>query len=120
MDYLIINHRAEVEGDGPAPGTPEFQEMMGKWMAYNQMLIDNGHWIGGASLTPSSAATSVAKSGDSVKVTDGPFAETKEVLGGFYLIDVENLDEATKWAEKIPSVPYGSVEIRPVMVFDED
>ncbi|MFT7598937.1 MAG: hypothetical protein ACI8TP_001862 [Acidimicrobiales bacterium] len=45
MEYLIINHSVEVEG--PAPGTPEFGEMMGHWLAYNQMLIDNGHWIGG-------------------------------------------------------------------------
>ena len=51
-------------------------------------------------------------------VTDGPFAETKEVLGGFYMLDVANLDEAKKWAEKIPSAPYGSVEIRPIMELD--
>lgn len=57
MEYLIINHSVEVEG--PAPGTPEFQETMGAWMAYNQMLIDNGHWIGGASLTPSSVASTL-------------------------------------------------------------
>jgi hypothetical protein len=52
MEYLIVNHSIETN-DGPLPGTPEFGEMMGQWMAYNQMLIDNGHWIGGASLTPS-------------------------------------------------------------------
>jgi hypothetical protein len=51
--------------------------------------------------------------------SDGPFAETKEVLGGYYVIDVPDLDAALKWAEKIPSVGYGSVEVRPVMVFDD-
>ncbi len=52
--------------------------------------------------------------------SDGPFAETKEVLGGFYLINVENLDEATKWAERCPIMAYGSVEIRPVIEFSRD
>ena len=113
MDYLIINHRAEVEGEGPAPGSPEFQEMMGQWMAYNQMLIDNGHWIGGASLTPSAAATSVAKSGDSITVTDGPFAETKEQLGGYYVVKAESLDQAMELAAGLP-IKEGYFEVRPV------
>jgi len=52
MEYMITNYR-EDSTDGPAPGTPEFAEMMGAWMAYNQMLIDGGHWVGGASLAPS-------------------------------------------------------------------
>ncbi|MEM7341792.1 MAG: YciI family protein [Actinomycetota bacterium] len=112
MDYLIVNHTVETEG-GPAPGTPEFQEMMGRWMAYNQMLIDNGHWIGGGSLTPSSAATSVAKSGDSVKVTDGPFAETKEQIGGYYIIKAEDLDEAIRLATAMPADDV-VFEIRPI------
>ncbi|MEM8921891.1 MAG: YciI family protein [Actinomycetota bacterium] len=111
MDYLIMNHTVEVEG--PAPGTPEFQEIMGKWMAYNQMLIDNGHWIGGGSLTPSSAATSVAKSGDSVKVTDGPFAETKEQIGGYYIIKADDLDEAIRLAQAMPADDV-VFEIRPI------
>ena len=111
MDYLIINHTAEVEG--PAPGTPEFQELMGTWMAYNQMLIDNGHWIGGGSLTPSAAATSVAKSGDSVKVTDGPFAETKEQIAGYYIIKADDLDEAIRLAQVMPADDV-VFEIRPI------
>lgn len=111
MDYLIINHRAEVEG--PAPGTPEFQEIMGKWMAYNQMLIDNGHWIGGGSLTPSSAATSVAKSGGTVQVTDGPFAETKEQIAGYYIVKADDLDEAIRLAQEMPTDDV-VFEIRPI------
>jgi hypothetical protein len=111
MEYLIINHSEEYEG--PEPGSPEFGEMMGQWMAYNQMLIDNGHWVGGASLTPSAAATSVAKSGDSIKVTDGPFAETKEQIGGYYIIKAENLDEAISLAQKMP-IDEVVFEIRPI------
>lgn len=111
MEYLIINHSVEVEG--PAPGSPEFGEMMGHWMAYNQMLIDNGHWIGGASLTPSAVATSVAKSGDTLKVTDGPFAETKEQIGGYYVIKAEDLDEAIRLATAMPADDV-VFEIRPI------
>ena len=75
MEYMIINNSVESD-DYPEPGTEEFGEMMGQWMAYNQMLIDNGHWVGGASLAPSATATSVAKSGDTVNVTDGPVSYT--------------------------------------------
>ena len=112
MEYMIINHAAEVEG-GPQPGTPEFGEMMGAWMAYNQMLIDNGHWVGGASLAPSATATSVAKSGDSVTVTDGPFAETKEQIGGYYVIKADDLDEAIRVAQLMP-IDDVVFEIRPI------
>ena len=111
MEYLILNHSVEVEG--PAPGSPEFGEIMGKWMAYNQMLIDNGHWVGGGSLTPSNVATSVAKSGDSLTVTDGPFAETKEQIGGYYIIKAEDLDEAIRLAQAMPADDV-VFELRPI------
>jgi hypothetical protein len=55
---------------------------------------------------------------DETLLTDGPFAETKEILGGYYLIDVEDLDTALGWAAKMPNIEYGSVEVRPVMTFD--
>lgn len=112
MEYMIINNAAESD-EYPEPGTAEFGEMMGHWMAYNQMLIDNGHWIGGASLAPSATATSVAKSGDSVTVTDGPFAETKEQIGGFYLIEAADLDEAIRLAQLMPMDDV-VFEIRPI------
>ena len=112
MEYLILNHSVETT-DGPQPGTPEFGEMMGKWMAYNQMLIDNGHWVGGGSLTPTSAATSVAKSGDSITVTDGPFAETKEQIGGYYIIEAADLDEAIRLAQAMPADDV-TFELRPI------
>jgi hypothetical protein len=112
MEYMIINNSVESD-DYPAPGTEEFGEMMGQWMAYNQMLIDNGHWVGGASLAPSATATSVAKSGDTVKVTDGPFAETKEQIGGFYLIEAADLDEAIRLAQLMPMDDV-VFEIRPI------
>ena len=113
MEYMITNY-SDYSGDGPAPGTPEFQEMMGAWMAYNQMLIDGGHWVSGASLADSSTATTITLvDGERTGTTDGPFAETKEQLGGYYLIKAENLDEAIELASKMP-IGTASLEIRPV------
>ena len=74
--------------------------------------------LGGEGLQPSSAATTVrVRDGERV-LTDGPFAETKEQLGGFYLLDCDNLDEAIDWAAKIPGAGHGSVEVRPVMNYE--
>ncbi len=112
MEYMILLHSEEMD-DGPAPGTPEFEEMMGAWMAYNQRLIDGGHWIGGASLTPAMMSTTIAKTPDANTVTDGPFIETKEVLGGYYTIKAADLDEAIELATAVP-IHTGHVEVRPV------
>ena len=73
----------------------------------------------GAALQPVSTATSVQLRGGKPVITDGPFAETKEQLGGYYVFDCKNLDEALEWAARIPSARYGTVEVRPVMEFDE-
>ncbi len=98
----------------PAPDTPEFGEFMGEWMAYNQRLIDGGHWVSGASLQPTATATTIAKSADaSAAITDGPYVETKEQLGGYYLISADNLDQAIELAKAVP-IPVGSFEVRPV------
>ena len=113
MDYMILINSDE-NFDAPAPGTPEFDEMMGGWFAYNQRLIDGGHWIAGASLQPTATATTVHKSFTGAPtVTDGPYAETKEQLGGFYLISATDLDQAIELATAIP-IPVGSFEVRPV------
>lgn len=112
MEYMILNHTVETD-DGPAPGTPEFGAMMERWMSYNQMLIDGGHWVSGASLTPTAAATTVRKSGGKATVVDGPHAATKEQIGGYYLIEAKDLDEALELAAKMPTDD-GSLEVRPV------
>jgi hypothetical protein len=100
---------------GPAPGTPEQAAEMEEWWAYTDALQNAGILLGGEALQGTETATTLTRRTGSVVSTDGPFAETKEVLGGFYLIDAENLDAAMKWAEQCPIVAYGSVEIRPVM-----
>jgi hypothetical protein len=97
----------------------EAQAEMPKWGAYTQALQDAGVMSAGDALHDTDTATTVRVRDGETVVSDGPFAETKEVLGGYYVIDVPDLDEALKWAAKIPSAPRGSVEVRPVMVFDE-
>jgi hypothetical protein len=99
--------------------TPDQQaEVMKAWDAYTQAVIDAGVHLGGEGLQPSSTATTVRipESGDPI-VSDGPFAETKEQLGGYYLLDCKDLDEALAWAKRIP-MPGGTVEVRPVMDYE--
>ena len=82
-------------------------------------MHDKGVFVAGEGLYPTGTATTVRVREGDQDVTDGPFAETKEQLGGFYVLDVKDLDEAIEWAAKIPGSQFGSIEIRPVMVFDE-
>jgi hypothetical protein len=112
MDYMITLYSDETL-PMPEPGTPEFGEFMGAWMAYNQTLIDGGHWIAASNLMPTMTATTLRKSPDGQSITDGPFAETKEQLGGFYLISATDLDQALALASQIP-LNGGSIEVRPV------
>jgi hypothetical protein len=102
-----------------ADATPEQQaEGMKRWDAYTQAAVDAGVLVGGEGLQPSSTATTVQipESGEPI-VSDGPFAETKEQLGGYYLLDCKDLDDALAWAKRIP-MPGGTVEVRPVMDYE--
>ena len=117
MRYMLLLFSAA--DAGPAAGTPEQAAEHGKWMAYSQELVDAGAMVGGDALHGIDTATTVRVRDGQVMTTDGPFAETKELLGGYYIIDVADLDAATEWAAKIPLAPYGSVEIRPVMDMSE-
>jgi len=84
-----------------------------------QEMQDKRVLVAGEGLYPTQTATTVRVREGERDVKDGPFAETKEQLGGFYVLDVKDLDEAIEWAAKIPGAEHGSIEIRPVMVFDE-
>ena len=115
MDYMILLHSDENQGSDAAPGTPEFDAFMAEWTNYSQLLMDGGHYISGAGLAPTATATTLVKNPDGTEsITDGPYAETKEQLGGFYLIQATDLDEALVLARKVP-IPVGSFEVRPVM-----
>lgn len=113
MDYLLLIHSDE-HTPAPIPGGPGFEAYMAEWLAFNQRLIDGGHWISAANLQPTATATTLRRSGTGPpKLADGPYAETKEQLGGFYLISTAHLDEALELAAAIP-LPAGAVEVRPV------
>ncbi len=112
MKYALLLYSSE---DAGPQGEEGMVEEMPKWFAYTEELNAAGKNLGGEALLPVAMATTVqVRDGERI-TTDGPFAETKEVLGGFYIIEADNLDEAMAWAEKVPSAPYGSVEIRPIM-----
>ena len=117
MRYMIL-----IYGDPNATmdqTAAQSEAEMGRWFAYTEALRSSGALVAGEALQDPGTATTVKAENGTVLHTDGPFAETKEVLGGFYLIDVPTLDEALGWAGKIPSVDRGSVEVRPVVDFSE-
>jgi hypothetical protein len=100
--------------------TPEQMEAeMPRWLAYTQELQEAGAMVAGDALHPAQTATTVRVRDGETVISDGPFAETKEALGGYYLLDVADLDAALAWAAKVPNVGYGSIEVRPVVVFDD-
>jgi len=86
---------------------------------YTQELKGADAMVAGDALHPVSMATTVRVRDGKTLTTDGPFAETHEQLGGFYIVEAENLDEAIAWAAKIPTSAHGSIEVRPIMVFDQ-
>jgi hypothetical protein len=90
------------------------------YMQFTKDLQDSGAMVAGDALEPTPTATTVRVRNDETLTTDGPFEETKEQLGGYYLVDVGSIDEALEWAAKIPGARHGSVEVRPVMVFEEE
>jgi hypothetical protein len=91
---------------------------MKSYFGFTADIRKNGHYVAGEALHPVSSATTVRVRNGSTLTTDGPFAETTEQLGGFYLIDARDLNEAIQVASRIPSAKTGSIEVRPVMVFD--
>jgi hypothetical protein len=114
--YMLLIY-GPVEG---GPGPEELAAQMPRWFEYTQMLQDDGVHVAGDALHGAEAATTVRVRDGETNITDGPFAETKELLGGYYLIDVQDLDTALKYAAQMPNIAYGSVEVRPVMVFSAD
>ena len=116
MQYMLLIYSDEAKE--PKPGSPEMESHMGGYFRFTEEVRSAGKMVAGDALQPVGTATSVRVRDGAAQTTDGPFAETKEQLGGYYLLDCENLDEAIAYAQKIPSAAFGTIEIRPVMVFD--
>ena len=116
MKYMCLLY-GEI-GSGPAPGTAEFQEMLDEFGTATRAMADAGVLVDSSPLMPPQTARTVRVRNGSTLLTDGPFAEIKEHLGGYYVLDCESIDAAAKWAATIPSAKYGTVEVRPLMVME--
>jgi len=117
MRYLLLIYDNEQTWANMTPD--ETKAIMSDYFGYSEEAFGAGVAKAGDALQPTSSATTVRVRDGHTVATDGPFAETKEQLGGYYLIDVPDLDEAIAWAAKIPSARIGSIEVRPLMEFPD-
>ena len=113
MQYLLLIYGEEKAWTDMSEA--ERNRMFGEYRTFTDEIKKSGHWVGGNPLQPVHTATTVRVRSSKTQTTDGPFAETREQLGGYYLINAKDLDEATQIAARIPSSRIGSIEIRPVM-----
>jgi hypothetical protein len=116
MKYLLTIYNDESAWENMSP--EDGKAVMDAYFAFSREVDEAGAMLGGEGLQPTSSATTVRVRDGERTITDGPFAETKEQLGGFYLLECKDLDEAIEWAAKIPGAQSGSVEVRPVMNYD--
>ena len=112
MNYLLLIYNNETEFN--ALGEPKLKTMMEDFMDFTKSIVQSGNFKAGDRLKPVSTASTVRVRNGKAAIADGPFAETREQLGGYYLIEAKNLDEATAIAARIPSAKFGSVEVRPI------
>ena len=116
MKYALLIYASEQDwaNQSEEQGQAQFQE----YMAFTKDIVDRGIMRSGEALQPTATATTVRVRDGETLSTDGPFAETKEQLGGFYVVEAKDLDEAIEVAARIPDVRRGSIEVRPVMEVD--
>ena len=117
MKYVLLIYDDEKVWETMTP--EESGTMMTEYFAFTQSILESGRHHAGEALQPIATATTVRVRGGKLQTTDGPFAETREQLGGFYLVEAANLDEAIAIAARIPSSRTGSIEVRPVVVFEQ-
>ena len=117
VKYLLLIYGAERTWE--AMPTEQMDRIYAAHRAYGEEMQKAGVIRGGAELQPTTTATTLRFAGGRPTTLDGPFAETKEQLGGYYLLECNNLDEAIQWAAKIPHASLGSIEIRPVVDFSQ-
>jgi hypothetical protein len=116
MKYMILIYNdPSLE---PAYGTPEFEAMMGGYFGLNEVMKADGALMSGEGLKGIETATSLRIRGGKTETMDGPFATTKEHLGGYYVVDVPDLDAALRYAAMVPSAKWGTVEVRPLMDYN--
>jgi hypothetical protein len=113
MQFLALIYAGEDQDD------VDMQTLIAQYQVFDDEASKAGVLMGGNALEAVSTATSVRVRSGQSELLDGPFAETKEQLGGYYVLECKDLDEALHWAAKIPSARYGTVEVRPIMVFED-
>ena len=111
MQYMLLIHGNEVAMNA---ATPPGASMSPDYAAFNEAMAKAGVIVGGERLRPTTEAVSIRVSGDKTEVLDGPYAETKDQLGGYYLIEVPDMDQAIAWAARCPAARNGTIEVRPV------
>ena len=117
MKYALLIYAAET--DWAQKSNEEQARIYNDYMAYSLELKNSGRMLSCEPLNPTSTATTIRVRNGKTVPTDGPFADTKEQLGGIYVVDVKDLNEAIAWASKIPDARTGSIEIRPLMIVPE-
>jgi hypothetical protein len=117
MKYLCLVYYREADIEQLSP--QQWRALNAECLAYGEAITHSGHRLGGEALHPTSAATTVRVRNGALATTDGPFAETKEQLAGFYFIEAADLPEAIQLAARIPPARFGSVEVRPVRSLSE-
>jgi hypothetical protein len=115
MKYLCLIYDEEARMSTMSEA--DAKAFMGEYYAFTEDIKKSGHYIAGEALKPVNTATTVRMRNGKISTTDGPFAETKEQLGGFYMIEARDLNDALQVASRIPSARNGSIEVRPVEVF---
>ncbi len=118
MQYMLLIYGDDAQRERMSED--ERGAMMDEYFAYTAELRESGAYVRGDALQPTRTATTVRVRNGEQLVTDGPFAETKEQLGGYYIVEAASLDEAIEWAAKIPSSRFGSIEVRPIREFPEE
>ena len=112
MQYLLLIYGNEAAMASASEA--DTGQMTAAYGAYTEAMVKAGVMVGGNRLRPSSTATTVRSPGGKTQVLDGPYAETKEQLGGYYLIEAPDLDAALSWAERCPGAAMGAIEVRPI------
>ncbi len=117
MQYLLMIYRNEAEQN--AMSAADTQSMTAEYEAFTKSIIGSGNFKAGDRLRPVTTATTVRVRDGKILATDGPFAETREQLGGYYLVEAKDLDEAIGIAARIPTARVGSIEVRPIWVYNK-